>query len=83
MSPRTLARHLHHEGVNFAKVLQNLRLQLARQYFRELGTNTSQLAWLLGYREPSAFSHAFKRWTGIPPRRFVSGTPFEGDSSRL
>ena len=83
MSPRTLARHLHHEGVKFAKVLQNLRLQLARQYFRESGTNTSQLAWLLGYREPSAFSHAFKRWTGIPPRRFVSGTPFEGDNSRL
>jgi AraC-like DNA-binding protein len=78
MSPRTLARHLHHEGVKFAKVLQNLRLQLARQYFRESGTNTSQLAWLLGYREPSAFSHAFKRWTGSPPRRFVSATPFEG-----
>jgi AraC-like DNA-binding protein len=38
MSPRTLARHLHDEGVSFAKVLQNLRLQLARQYFRESGT---------------------------------------------
>jgi AraC-like DNA-binding protein len=83
MSPRTLARHLRHEGVNFATVLQNLRLQLAHQYFREPGVNIAQLGWLLGYKEPSAFSHAFKRWTGIPPRRFVSGAPFEGDRSRL
>jgi AraC-like DNA-binding protein len=38
----------------------------------------SQIAWLLGYREVSAFTHAFKRWTGTAPRqsraqgRFVS-----------
>jgi AraC-like DNA-binding protein len=73
MGPRTLARRLHYEGVNFNKVLQNLRLQLARQYFREPDMSIAQLAWLLGYREPSAFSHAFKRWTGSPPRRFDSG----------
>jgi AraC-like DNA-binding protein len=69
MSPRTLTRRLQHEGVSFAKVLQNLRLQLARQYSREPGMSISQLAWLLGYREPSAFSHAFKRWTGNSPRQ--------------
>jgi AraC-like DNA-binding protein len=28
----------------------------------------SQIAWLLGYREVSAFTHAFKRWTGKTPR---------------
>jgi AraC-like DNA-binding protein len=27
----------------------------------------SQIAWLLGYQEVSAFTHAFKRWTGKPP----------------
>jgi AraC-like DNA-binding protein len=69
MSPRTLTRRLQHEGSSFAKVLQNLRFQLARQYFREPGMSIAQLAWLLGYREPSAFSHAFKRWTGNSPRR--------------
>jgi len=28
----------------------------------------SQIAWLLGYQEVSAFTHAFKRWTGRTPR---------------
>jgi AraC-like DNA-binding protein len=69
MSCRTLTRRLHQEGRSFAKVLRDVRLQLARQYFREPGMSTMQIAWLLGYREPSAFSHAFKRWTGSPPRR--------------
>jgi AraC-like DNA-binding protein len=27
----------------------------------------SQIAWLLGYQEASAFTHAFKRWTGKTP----------------
>jgi AraC-like DNA-binding protein len=44
-------------------------LQLARQYLRESDISLTQVAWLLGYREPSSFSHAFKRWTGKPPRR--------------
>jgi AraC-like DNA-binding protein len=27
----------------------------------------SRVAWLLGYREPGAFTHAFRRWTGKSP----------------
>jgi AraC-like DNA-binding protein len=27
----------------------------------------SQIAWLLGYQDVGAFSHAFKRWTGQTP----------------
>jgi AraC-like DNA-binding protein len=69
LSSRTLIRRLHQEGASFAKLLQNLRLQLARQYLRESDISLTQVAWLLGYREPSSFSHAFKRWTGKPPRR--------------
>ena len=30
----------------------------------------SQLAWLLGYREPSTLVRAFKRWTGKTPTEF-------------
>jgi AraC-like DNA-binding protein len=32
----------------------------------------SEIAWLLGYREISSLTHAFKRWTGMTPRRFRS-----------
>jgi AraC-like DNA-binding protein len=69
LSHRTLARRLAREGVSFLDVLQDLRLRLARQYFGEGDISITQIAWLLGYRGPSAFTHAFKRWTGRSPRQ--------------
>jgi AraC-like DNA-binding protein len=69
LSPRTLARRLAREGVSFLDVLQDLRLRLAQQYFGESDISITQVAWLLGYRGPSAFTHAFKRWTGRSPRQ--------------
>ena len=38
----------------------------------------SQIAWLLGYQEVSAFTHAFKRWTGMTPREARSRTIANG-----
>jgi AraC-like DNA-binding protein len=69
MSHRTLARRLAREGISFLEVLQDLRLRLAQQYFGEPDISITQVAWLLGYRGPSAFTHAFKRWTGRSPRQ--------------
>jgi AraC-like DNA-binding protein len=68
MSPRTLRRRLTAEGVTFARILEELRLALAKHYLAEDGLSISRIAWLLGYTEVSAFSHAFRRWTGRSPR---------------
>lgn len=68
MSPRTLRRKLAEEGVTFAGILEQLRLALAKRYLAERGLSVSRIAWLLGYTEVSGFSHAFRRWTGRPPR---------------
>jgi AraC-like DNA-binding protein len=46
-----------------------LRSDLARRYLREPDLPISEIAWLLGYRESSAFNHAFKRWTGTAPKQ--------------
>jgi AraC-like DNA-binding protein len=67
ISPRTLARRLGAEGTNFLGLVKELRLHLARDYL-ESGLSIAKTAWLLGYKEPSAFSHAFKRWTGASPK---------------
>jgi AraC-like DNA-binding protein len=67
-SQRTLARRLLAEGVTFSEVLESLKLHLAQRYLADLSLSISQIAWLLGYREVSAFTHAFKRWTGRAPR---------------
>ena len=68
LSPRTLARRLEAEGLSFSSVLEKLRQDLARRYLAEDQLSIAQIAWLLGYRETAAFSHAFKRVTGKTPR---------------
>ena len=68
MSRRTLGRRLAAEGLTFAGVLADLRVDLAKRQLREGSLTISQIAWLLGYREVSGFTHAFKRWTGKTPR---------------
>jgi len=68
VSQRTLARNLAAEGVSFSTLLAELRLDLANRYLGEDGTSISQVAWLLGYQQVSAFSKAYRRWTGHSPR---------------
>jgi AraC-like DNA-binding protein len=67
-SRRTSARRLALEGVTFSEVLRKLRHDLAAQYLSDPDLSISRIAWLLGYREVSAFTHAFKRWSGRTPR---------------
>jgi AraC-like DNA-binding protein len=68
MSHRTLARKLASEGLTFSEISEHLKADLARHYLRDGDLPVSQIAWLLGYREVSAFTHAYKRWTGMTPR---------------
>ena len=68
VSPSTLARRLASEGLTFAQILEELKLGLAVVYLQEADLPISEIAWLLGYQEVSAFTHAFKRWTGKTPR---------------
>jgi hypothetical protein len=63
MSHRTLARRLALEGLTFSGILDELKVDLAKGYLKDGSLPISQIAWLLGYREVSAFTHAFKRWT--------------------
>ena len=68
LAQRTLARRLALEGVTFSEVLAGLKHDLARRYLADKSLSISHVAWLLGYQEVSAFTHAFKRWTGQAPR---------------
>ena len=67
MSKRTLARRLSSEGLNFNEIFQELRRDLAVRYLDDRKLHVSKIAWLLGFREVSAFTHACKRWTGKTP----------------
>jgi AraC-like DNA-binding protein len=68
MSQRTFARRLSLEGLTFSEILQELRSDLAERYLADDDLSVSRISWLLGFQEVSAFTHAFKRWSGKTPR---------------
>ena len=70
LSPRTLHRRLAERQLVFKDLLQQTRLQLARQYLRERRLTLAEVALLLGYSEQSAFSRAFRQWTGQTPLQY-------------
>ena len=67
VSQRTFARRLSEEGLTFSELLDSLRSDLANRHLADRDLAISQIAWLLGYSDVGAFSHAFKRWTGKTP----------------
>lgn len=70
MSERTLSRRLGEERITFREIVEQQRQRLAFRYLNDPAIRPTQIAYLLGYSEPSAFSHAFRRWTGQSPARY-------------
>jgi AraC-like DNA-binding protein len=67
LSPRTLQRKLSEAGASFQQVLDDTRYALSRDYLRQRSLSLLDIAFLLGYQEQSAFTHAFKEWSGTNP----------------
>lgn len=70
ISVRTLQRKLSEESTSFQDVLDEVRFQLAKDYLSETDIPLQEIGLLLGYNEPSNFTHAFKRWAGCSPSEF-------------
>jgi len=73
MSRQTLYRKLRAEGTTFEAIFDELRRELALDYIGERKVSVNQAAYLTGFSDPSAFSRAFKRWTGKSPREMIKG----------
>lgn len=67
VSVRTLQRRLESRGQTWQQVLDRSREELARQYLADRGLSLTDIALLLGFSEQSAFTRAFKRWSGQTP----------------
>jgi AraC-like DNA-binding protein len=67
MSDRTLARRLAEDGLTPAGLVEELRQQLANKYLAERAFPLGRITYLLGYSDLSAFTRAFRRWTGRTP----------------
>ena len=66
MHSKTLYRQLKQEGTSFQNILENTRKKLAVRYLKQ-GLSATEITFLLGFSEPSAFQRAFKRWFGKSP----------------
>lgn len=66
LASRSLQRRLKDEGAAFQTVREDVRRELAQRYLDD-NLSISEIAFLLGFSEPSAFFRAFKRWTGRTP----------------
>lgn len=69
LSRATLYRKLKAEGASFEKVLDELRHRMALHYLDGKKVSVNEAAYLVGFSEPSAFSRAFRRWTGTSPAK--------------
>lgn len=67
ISPRSLQRRLAEQGHSFQSLLAQTRQQLAEAYLADPSVELAEVALLLGYSEQSAFTRAFRQWTGMPP----------------
>ncbi|MBA3395006.1 MAG: AraC family transcriptional regulator ligand-binding domain-containing protein [Deltaproteobacteria bacterium] len=67
ISARTLRRHLEHEGTSLRALVDDVRRERADELLAA-GTAIKEIAFSLGFSEPSAFSRAYKRWTGRTPK---------------
>lgn len=67
MHHRTLNRRLKAEGTTFRELLDEVRFEAACQLLDTASIPITQIAASLGYAETSAFSRAFRRWSGATP----------------
>lgn len=67
LSPRVFYRRLAEQGLNFRELREAALRQLAEMHLRDERLTLADVGELLGYSEQSAFSRAFKRWTGESP----------------
>jgi len=68
LAPGHILRELTFDGLTYMGLVEGARRDLALTYLRQRQLSLSEIAFLLGYSELSAFSRAVRRWTGSSPR---------------
>lgn len=63
LSERTLQRQLEREGTTFAALLDATRRELAEQWLADGHLSRTEIAYLLGFSQPSSLSRALRRWS--------------------
>jgi AraC-like DNA-binding protein len=67
MHSSTLARRLKPYGIGFRELVDECRYEAAREMLAHSALDVSQIAAMLDYADASAFTRAFRRWSGTTP----------------
>jgi AraC-like DNA-binding protein len=70
MSPRTLQRKLAQASTTYQQLVEDTRRDLALRYIDDPQRSICDITFSLGYSQQSAFTRAFKRWTGTTPSEY-------------
>ncbi|MGA0560761.1 helix-turn-helix transcriptional regulator [Larkinella sp. VNQ87] len=70
LSVRSLQRRLQAENVTFREIVDEARRDIALRLIRTNQHNINEIAFVMGYDEPSSFRRAFKKWTGHNPKAY-------------
>jgi AraC-like DNA-binding protein len=79
ISARSLQRRLKAYGTSYAEIREAMRRDLARAYLRDRTLSITEIAFLLGFEDSSAFARAFRRWTSLSPSEFRTQSMPETD----
>ena len=66
-STRSLQRHLSEQGRTFRAEVDAVRRTTAEWLLLDPNLALSEVAWLVGFSDPRAFTRAFRRWHGTTP----------------
>jgi AraC-like DNA-binding protein len=83
IAPRTLQRRLAAEGVSYQQVVDDVRRDAAERLLADPSLAVSQIGYLLGFSEPSAFHRAFKRWHDVTPQEYRQRRSVPSDAELL
>ncbi len=74
VSSTTLQRRLQQEGMNYQRLKDDLRRDMAIDLLSSAGMTVAEVAACIGFQETSAFHRAFKKWTGVSPGAYRTGS---------
>jgi len=69
-STRTLQRRLAEIGVTYSGLVDGARFDLSKRMLTETDTTATEIAYAVGYSDPSHFARAFRRFASVSPREY-------------
>jgi AraC-like DNA-binding protein len=70
MSRRTLQRKLAEAETTYQHLVDSTRRNLALRYIEDPHRSITDITFMLGFSQQSAFTRAFRRWTGVAPSEY-------------